>query len=84
MGGEEVGPYLGNEGQRAFELLGHDNALNGEDKLGLIGDACVRHGSQWASTDPGVSVLAGWEAGVTETMGTAAAQPNVPSESQHM
>lgn len=44
-GGEEAGPYLGNEGQCSFELLGHDNALNGEHKLGLIGDACweTRH-----------------------------------------
>lgn len=46
--------YLGNEGECAFELLGHDNALNGEHKLGLIGDACWETRIQWASTDPGV------------------------------
>lgn len=40
LGGEGTWTaYLGNEGQRAFELLGHDDALNGEHKLGLIGDA---------------------------------------------
>lgn len=39
LGGEGTWTaYLGNEGQRAFELLGHDDALNSEHKLGLIGD----------------------------------------------
>lgn len=37
-GAQQISSYLGNEGQRAFELLRHDNALNGEHKLGLIGD----------------------------------------------
>lgn len=31
--------YLGNEGQGALELLGHGDALDGEHKLGFVGDA---------------------------------------------
>lgn len=36
--------YLGDEGQGPLELLGHDNALNGEHKLGFVGDACKGKG----------------------------------------
>lgn len=38
--GGPAGPtHLGNERQRPLELLGHDDALNGEHELGFVGDA---------------------------------------------
>ena len=45
-------PYLGDERQGPLELLGHDDALNGEHKLGLIGNT-------WCGQDMGLRSAAG-------------------------
>lgn len=59
--------YLGDEGQGPLELLGHDDALDGEHKLGLVGDAWggeEEWGLSVAWAVPGCC-LAPWQVAVT-------------------